>query len=80
MDGYKDFQGKTLDEAIREACSYFDAPREKLEIDIIQDAKSGIFGLVGVRKAKIRARRVQLKTTVEELVGRGREAASPAEA
>lgn len=80
MDGYKDFQGKTLDEAIREACSYFDAPREKLEIDIVQDAKSGIFGLVGVRKAKIRARRVQLKTTVEELVGRGRETTTSGDA
>lgn len=60
MDGYKEFQGKSLDDAIREACSYFDAPREKLEIDIVQDAKSGIFGIVGARKAKIRARRAQI--------------------
>lgn len=79
MDGYKEFQGKTLDDAIREASSYFDAPREKLEIDIVQDAKSGVFGLIGARKAKVRARRVQLKTTVEELVGRGREARAPRE-
>ena len=47
MDDFKEFQGKSLDEAIRAACSYFDAQREKLEIDIIQDAKNGIFGLVG---------------------------------
>lgn len=60
MDGYKEFQGKSLDDAIREACTYFDAPREKLEIDIVHDAKSGIFGIVGVRKAKIRARRVRI--------------------
>ena len=61
MDDFKEFQGKSLDEAIRAACSYFDAQREKLEIDIIQDAKNGIFGLVGARKAIVRARRAQLK-------------------
>ena len=54
MDDFKEFQGKSLDEAIRAACSYFDAQREKLEIDIIQDAKNGIFGLVGARKAIVR--------------------------
>lgn len=70
MDDFKEFQGRSLDEAIRAACSYFDAPREKLEIDIIQDAKNGIFGLVGARKAIIRARRAQLKPRVGSLLGR----------
>ncbi|MDE7065523.1 MAG: Jag N-terminal domain-containing protein, partial [Desulfovibrionaceae bacterium] len=64
MEGFKEFQGKNLDDAISEACSYFDAPRERLEIDIIQDSKSGIFGIVGARKAKIKARRVQLRDAV----------------
>ncbi len=57
MEKFKEFQGKSLDEAILSACTYFDAPRGKLEIDIVQDAKNGIFGLVGARKALIRARR-----------------------
>lgn len=70
MDSFKEFEGKNLDEAISEACAYFDAPREKLEIDIVQDSKSGIFGLVGARKAKVRARRVQLRTAVEDILGR----------
>ncbi|MBQ4616103.1 MAG: Jag N-terminal domain-containing protein [Mailhella sp.] len=56
MSDSKEFLGKTLDAAIAEACAYYDVPREKLEIDIIEDAKSGIFGIVGARKAKIRAR------------------------
>ncbi|WP_302548919.1 Jag N-terminal domain-containing protein, partial [uncultured Desulfovibrio sp.] len=43
MDGFKEFQGKDLDDAIREACEYFNAAREKLEIEIVEDAKSGIF-------------------------------------
>lgn len=60
MSEFKEFLGKTLDAAIAEACAYYDAPREKLEIDIVEDAKSGIFGLVGARKARIRARRALL--------------------
>lgn len=68
MDKFKEFQGKDLDECIKRSCEYFDCPREKLEIEIIQDAKSGIFGIVGARKAKIRARRAQLDT-VEDLLG-----------
>ena len=56
MSESKEFLGKTLDAAIAEACTYYDVPREKLEIDIIEDAKTGIFGIVGARKAKIRAR------------------------
>ena len=56
MSDFKEFLGKTLDAAIAEACAYYDVPREKLEIDIIEDAKTGIFGIVGARKAKIQAR------------------------
>ncbi len=67
MNEYREFQGKTLDEAIRDACSFYDLPREKLEIDIINDAKGGIFGLVGARKALIRARRVQLGSVLDDL-------------
>ncbi|MDD4701782.1 MAG: Jag N-terminal domain-containing protein [Desulfovibrio sp.] len=70
MEGFKEFQGKDLDSAIEEACSYFDSAREKLEIEIVQDSKSGIFGIVGARKAKVRARRVQLREAVDNALGR----------
>ncbi len=60
MSESKEFLGKTLDAAIADACAYYDVPREKLEIDIIEDAKSGIFGIVGARKAKILARLAKL--------------------
>ena len=56
MSESKEFLGKTLDAAIAKACTYYDVPREKLEIEIIEDAKTGIFGIVGARKARIRAR------------------------
>lgn len=55
-----EFKAKTLDLAINEACTYFGVNREKLEIEIISDAKSGIFGLVGVKKATVKARRMRL--------------------
>lgn len=70
MEGFKEFLGKTLDAAIEEACTYYNATREKLEIEIIQDAKTGIFGIVGARKAKVRARRAALREVVESALGR----------
>lgn len=57
MDQYKEFQGKNLDDAIKSARVYFGVDRERLEIEILSDGKSGIFGLVGMKKATIRARR-----------------------
>lgn len=60
MNEFKEFQARDLDACIKEACTFFDCPREKLEVEIIQDAKSGIFGIVGARKAKIRARRAHI--------------------
>lgn len=69
MDGFKEFQGKDLDAAIQDACLYYNAKRERLEIEILQDAKSGIFGIVGARKAKIRARRAHLRDTVQSMLG-----------
>lgn len=70
MEEFKEFQGKDLDGAIEEACGYFNTAREKLEIEILQDAKSGIFGIVGARKAKVRARRAHLREAVESILGK----------
>ena len=55
MTEYREFQGKSLDDAIEEACSYYGVEREKLEIEIVNDAKTGIFGLVSMKKACVRA-------------------------
>lgn len=79
MEGFKEFEGKSLDMAIREACEYYNAVREKLEIEIIQDAKTGIFGLVGARKAKIRARRAALREAVASALGKTGRRADAAE-
>ncbi len=57
MSDFKEFQGKTLDIAIDSACDYFNCEREKLEIMLLEDAKTGVFGLFGTRDAKISAKK-----------------------
>ncbi|MDE5832261.1 MAG: Jag N-terminal domain-containing protein [Desulfovibrio sp.] len=79
MENFKEFQGKDLDDCIDQARVFYGAPREKLEIEIIQDAKSGIFGIVGARKAKIRARKARAAESVLDLL-EGAMKASPAHA
>ena len=49
-----EIEGKTIDEAIEKACSEFNVPREKLNIEIISDGATGFLGL-GSKKAKIKA-------------------------
>lgn len=51
---FKEYEGKTIDEAIRKACEALNVPREKLNIEIISEGTSGFFGL-GSKKAKIKA-------------------------
>ncbi len=57
MGEYVNFQGKNVDDAIASACGHYKATREELEIEIVSGGSSGIFGLVGVKKARIKARR-----------------------
>ena len=49
-----EFEEKSVEEAIELACRQLKLPREKLDIEIISKGSSGIFGIVGTRKAKIR--------------------------
>jgi len=51
---YLEFEGKSTEEAIANACSHFQVPPEQLEIEIVSVGSPGLFGLGG-RKAKIRA-------------------------
>ena len=51
---YKEFGGKTAKEAVRKACQELKITKDKLKYDVISYGSSGIFGLVGMKKAKIR--------------------------
>ncbi|GAB6036267.1 protein jag [Fundidesulfovibrio butyratiphilus] len=59
MSDFTIFTGKTVDDAIQEACKFFTTEREKLEVEIITGGSTGIFGLVGKKKAQVKARRRQ---------------------
>jgi len=50
-----EIEGKTIDEAIDKACREFNVPREKLNIEILSEGSSGFLGLVGSKKAKVKA-------------------------
>jgi spoIIIJ-associated protein len=50
---FLEFEGKTTEEAIEQACAHFQLPPESLDIEIISVGSPGLFGLGG-RKAKVR--------------------------
>ncbi len=51
-----EIEEKSVEDAIKVACEKLKLPREMLEIEIISKGSSGIFGIVGVKKAKIRVK------------------------
>ncbi len=53
METYE-FEGKTDQNAIEKACRQLDLTRDQIDIVVIEPGSSGIFGLVGGRKAKIK--------------------------
>jgi spoIIIJ-associated protein len=61
---FQEFEGKSTEEAIENACAHFQVSPEQLEIEIVSVGSPGLFGLGG-RKAKIRA---ALREESEELL------------
>jgi spoIIIJ-associated protein len=51
---YLEFDGKTAEDAVQKACKELNISKEKLKYDVISFGSTGIFGLVGTKKAKIR--------------------------
>ena len=49
-----EFEGKSVEKAVQEASQKLNIPAAKLKHDVISYGSSGIFGLVGTKKAKIR--------------------------
>lgn len=74
MNASREFQSKSVDDAIEEACSFFSLGRDELEISILEGGSSGIFGLVGVKKARIvaqpRVRLSELETMIRTVTER----------
>jgi spoIIIJ-associated protein len=49
-----EFEGKTKEEAVAIACEELGLSEDRLEIDVVSYGSTGIFGLVGVKKARIK--------------------------
>lgn len=49
-----EYEDKHIENAIEKACRELNIPREEIVYDVISYGSTGIFGLVGVKKAKIR--------------------------
>jgi len=64
---FLEFEGKTTEEAIQQACTHFQLPPESLDIEIISVGSPGLFG-IGSRKAKVR---VVLSRDESEAEGEG---------
>jgi len=54
MRSFLDFEEKSVEKAVQQACNELNISVEKLKYDIISHGSSGIFGLVGTKKALIR--------------------------
>ncbi|HBZ55694.1 MAG TPA: protein jag [Syntrophobacteraceae bacterium] len=63
-----EFEEKTIEEAIALACQSLGLPRESLEIEVLSRESSGIFGIFGSKKAKIRVtpKEVPIQNTVQQ--------------
>ncbi len=49
-----EIEGKSVEEAIAVACEKLKLSREQLDVEVVSKGSSGIFGIVGAKKAKIR--------------------------
>ncbi|MCP4747586.1 MAG: KH domain-containing protein [Desulfobacteraceae bacterium] len=54
MTKYLEYEGKNVDQALDKAGKDLNISLEKLNYDVVSHGSSGIFGIVGVKKAKIR--------------------------
>jgi spoIIIJ-associated protein len=49
-----EFEGKTTEEAIENACRQLNLSKEEMDIEVMEPGSAGIFGLVGGRKARVK--------------------------
>jgi len=49
-----EIEGKTVQAAIKIALKKLNLPRDQVEIEILSEGEKGLFGMPGVRPAKVR--------------------------
>lgn len=65
MPASYEFEGKTKEGAVTKACEELDVGEAQLEIEVLSYGSTGIFGLVGAKKARIR---VALRESTEDKI------------
>ena len=53
MTSYIEFEGKNIEQAVKKACGKLKIDKDKIKYKVISHGSTGIFGLVGRKKAKI---------------------------
>lgn len=66
MSEYVEFEGKNVQKALEKAGQELGKAVEHLEYDVVSYGSSGIFGFVGVKKAKIRVKTHSAQTRLQE--------------
>lgn len=62
-------EGKSIDEAIANACIAFQVPREKLNIEIISEGSAGFLG-IGAKKVQIKASLLSIDLMIDDPISR----------
>ncbi len=80
MSSEIEFQGKTVERAVEVACQHLDIKSENLKYEVLTHGSTGIFGLIGTKKAKIKVILHENQTdTVSEAVGAEHRGKKPAD-
>ncbi|MCW7754801.1 Jag N-terminal domain-containing protein [Desulfobotulus sp. H1] len=70
MNTSVEYEGKSVEDALENASRKLRIPKEKIQYDVLSYGSTGIFGLVGVKKAKIRVAAGQGKNGVSSVADR----------
>lgn len=62
---YKEYSGKTVNDAITEACKTLGVPSDKLDWEVIEEGSSGFLG-IGSKLAKIKARVKEEELSIDQ--------------
>lgn len=57
-------EGKTVEEAIDQACSELQVPRERVRYVVLENPKKGFMGLFGAKRAKVKVEPVSIQEEV----------------
>lgn len=71
-----EFEGKSVDAAVEKACKALKLDRQKLTYDVLSYGSTGIFGIVGAKKARIRVKQTAIRKTTPPDRGKSQPAAA----